>query len=86
MCMKLNISVYILYGVMRTYIAINDELMQRALEISYLKTREAVAELALQQYIERQARQNLLSLFGKVTWEGDLEQMRTDTTPNDWDR
>ncbi|GAB3018163.1 type II toxin-antitoxin system VapB family antitoxin [Spirosoma pulveris] len=71
---------------MRTNIDINDELIQRALEMSHLKTKKAVVELALQQYIERQARQNLLSLFGKVQWDGDLEQMRTDTTPNDQDR
>ena len=71
---------------MRTNIDINDELIQRALEISHLKAKKAVVELALKQYIERQARQNLLSLFGKVQWEGDLEQMRTDNTPNDWDR
>jgi Arc/MetJ family transcription regulator len=71
---------------MRTNVDVNDELVQKAMEISRLATKEAVVELALQQYIERQARQNLLSLFGKVNWEGDLEQMRTNTTPNDWDK
>ena len=54
--------------------------------ISQLKTKKSIVELALKEYIDRQARQNLLSLFGKVEWVGDLEQMRTDTTPNEWDR
>ncbi|GAB2576735.1 hypothetical protein [Spirosoma areae] len=36
----------------------------------------------MQEYVERQARLDLLSLFGKVQWDGDLEQMRTDETPN----
>ncbi|ADB39140.1 type II toxin-antitoxin system VapB family antitoxin [Spirosoma linguale] len=71
---------------MRTNIDIDDELIDKALQISRLKTKKAVVELALQQYIERQARQNLLSLFGKVKWEGDLDQMRTDDTPSSWDR
>lgn len=71
---------------MRTNVNVNDELVQKAMAISRLSTKEAVVEVALQQYIERQARQNLLSLFGKVNWEGDLEQMRTNTAPNDWDQ
>lgn len=71
---------------MRTNIDINDKLIQRALEISHLKTKKAVVELALQEYIDRQARQRLLSLFGKVEWDGDLNQIRTDSTPNDWDQ
>ncbi|WP_460933403.1 type II toxin-antitoxin system VapB family antitoxin [Spirosoma humi] len=53
---------------MRTNIDINDQLIQKALEISHLKTKKAVVELALQEYIDRQARQRLLSLFGKVEW------------------
>lgn len=71
---------------MRTNIDINDQLLQKAMAISHLKTKKAIVELALQQYIDRQARQNLVSLFGKVEWDGDLERMRTDTAPNEWDR
>jgi Arc/MetJ family transcription regulator len=71
---------------MRTNIDINDELIRKALDMSHLKTKKAIVELALQQYIERQARQNLLSLFGKVEWEGDLGQMRVNTVPNEWDQ
>jgi Arc/MetJ family transcription regulator len=71
---------------MRTNIDIDDQLLQRAMAISHLKTKKAIVELALQEYINRQARQNLLSLFGKVEWDGDLEQMRTESTPNEWDQ
>ncbi|RYF63567.1 MAG: type II toxin-antitoxin system VapB family antitoxin [Cytophagaceae bacterium] len=71
---------------MRTNIDINDQLIQKALEVSNLKTKKAVVELALQEYVDRQARQKLLSLFGKVEWDGDLNQMRTELTPNDWDQ
>ncbi|GAB3513488.1 type II toxin-antitoxin system VapB family antitoxin [Spirosoma knui] len=71
---------------MRTNIDIDDQLLQRAMALSHLKTKKAIVELALQEYINRQARQNLLSLFGKVEWDGDLEKMRTDLTPNEWDQ
>ena len=71
---------------MRTNIDINDDLLKRALEMSHLKTKKAIVELALQQYVERQARLDLLSLFGKVEWVGDLEQMRTSETLNEWDQ
>jgi Arc/MetJ family transcription regulator len=71
---------------MRTNIDINDDLLQRALKFSHLKTKKAVIELALQKYVDHQARMDLLALRGKVQWDGDLEQMRTDNTPTDWDK
>ncbi|UFH53632.1 type II toxin-antitoxin system VapB family antitoxin [Spirosoma sp. KNUC1025] len=71
---------------MRTNIDINDELLQKAITVSHLKTKKAVVEMALKEYVDRQARQGLLSLFGKVKWDGDLEQMRTDETPTEWDQ
>lgn len=71
---------------MRTNIDISDELIQTALEISHLKTKKAIVELALQEYINMMRRRDLLSLRGKVQWDGDLNQMRTDETPNEWDQ
>lgn len=71
---------------MRTNIDINNELLQTAMEISHLKTRKAIVELALQKYIDLMRRKDLLSLRGQVQWEGDLNQMRTDDTPNGWDQ
>lgn len=58
---------------MRTNIDINDELLQKAVVFSRLKTKKAIVELALQEYVNRQARLDLLSLFGKVQWDSDLE-------------
>ncbi|GAB4022307.1 type II toxin-antitoxin system VapB family antitoxin [Spirosoma migulaei] len=71
---------------MRTNIDINDELLQVAMEISHIKTKKAIVELALQEYINMMRRKDLLSLRGKVQWDGDLDQMRTDNTPTDWDK
>lgn len=71
---------------MRTNIDIDDDLLKKAMEMSETRTKKATVELALQEYINMKRRQDLISLFGKVHWDGDLEQMRTDTTPNEWDQ
>ena len=71
---------------MRTNIDINDDLLQVAMDISQAKTKKATIELALQEYIRMKRRHDLVSMFGNVHWDGDLNQMRTDTTPNEWDQ
>ena len=71
---------------MRTNIDIDDKLLQKAMKFSQLKTKKAIVELALQEYVDMMRRRDLLSLRGKVQWDGDLEQMRTDNTPTDWDK
>ena len=71
---------------MRTNIDIDDELLQVAMEVSQAKTKKAAVELALREYIDMTRRRDLASLFGKITWDGDLNQMRTDTSPNEWDQ
>ena len=86
MCIKKRIFVYKPQSTMRTNIDIDDKLLQRALEFSQLKTKKAIVELALQEYVDMMRRRDLLSLRGKVQWDGDLEQMRTDNTPTDWDK
>lgn len=53
------------------------------MEISHAKTKKAVVEMALKKYIDMIRRRDLVSLFGQVEWEGDLNEMRTDITPNE---
>ena len=71
---------------MRTNIDINDELLQVAMQIGHTKTKKATIELALQEYINMMRRKDLLSMFGQVEWDGNLSEMRTNTTPNEWDQ
>lgn len=71
---------------MQTTIDINDDLLQKAMDMGQVTDKKEVVELALQAYIDNQTRLKLLSLFGGAEWEGDLEQMRTDDTPNEWDQ
>jgi Arc/MetJ family transcription regulator len=62
---------------MRTNIEIDDELMKKALKYSKLKTKKEIINEALNEYVKYQMRLRLLSLRGKVKWEGDLDKMRT---------
>lgn len=61
---------------MRTNIDIDDELMKKALALSGLRTKKAVVEEALKLLIRLRDQRKILELAGKVTWEGDLDQMR----------
>lgn len=62
---------------MKTNIEIDDDIMNKALKYSKLKTKKEIIHEALTEYVKYQKRLNLVSLQGKVKWVGDLEKMRT---------
>ena len=61
---------------MRTNIEIDDKLVARAMELTGLRTKRAVVDLALRELVEYHSRQKLREAFGKYPWEGNLDQMR----------
>ncbi len=61
---------------MRTNIEIDDKLMAEALKASGLPTKRAVVEEGLRLVLRQKRRRAILDLFGKVDWQGDLEQSR----------
>jgi len=61
---------------MRTNIEIDDELLQKALRISGLKTKRAVVEAGLRTLVRLKRQEDILSLVGKVHWEGNLDESR----------
>ena len=61
---------------MRTNIDIDDDLLKQAMELSHVKTKKEIVELALDYYVKMLNRKQILEWPGKVHWEGDLEQMR----------
>ena len=61
---------------MRTNIEIEDELIQKALSLSGLKTKRAAVEAALRLLIRVKEQEEILNLAGKVHWQGDLEESR----------
>ena len=65
---------------MRTNIEIDDDIMREAQQLAGTKTKRETVDLALRELVARHRRLKILDLAGKITWEGDLQQMRQDRT------
>lgn len=63
---------------MRTNIEIDDKLMAKAMKATGARTKRETVDRALTLLVQMEAQQELLRMRGKVTWEGDLDAMRTD--------
>ncbi len=63
---------------MRTNIVIDDKLMNDAIRLTGAKTKREAVELALKSLIKIKKQENIRSFRGKLKWEGDLNDMRTD--------
>jgi Arc/MetJ family transcription regulator len=61
---------------MRTNIVIDDALMEKALKATGLSTKRAVVEAGLRSLLQIRDQQGIRPLRGKVTWSGDLDEMR----------
>jgi len=51
---------------MPTNLAINDKLLQEALEISGLRTKKDTVNLALKEFVNRRRQMEILNLFGTM--------------------
>lgn len=58
---------------MRTNIVIDDTLMQKAMEVSGLKTKKEVVEKAITEYVERRTRKDLKELRGKIRFADNYD-------------
>jgi Arc/MetJ family transcription regulator len=63
---------------MRTNIVIDDQLIKDTLKATGLKTKREAVELGLRTLLGLRKQENIRRLRGKLNWEGDLDQMRTD--------
>ena len=63
---------------MRTNIVIDDELMKNVLRITGLKTKREAVELGLKSLLRLEEQAKVREYRGKLKWEGDLDEMRTD--------
>ena len=62
---------------MRINVELDDEMLQRAMEITGLKTKKAVIELGLRRIVYAEQAAALEALWGLVPdWEGDLKALR----------
>ncbi len=58
---------------MATNLAIDPELIERALEISGEKTKKAAVTKALREFIARREQKKLAELFGSLEWDADYD-------------
>jgi len=62
---------------MRTNIDLDEGLVKQAIKLSKLKTKREVVQEALKNYVAYMKRKEILKLKGRVTWEGNLREMRS---------
>ena len=61
----------------RTNIEIDDKLMKDALKVTGARTKREAVELGLRTLVQLRAQEKARELKGKITWEGDLNAIRT---------
>ncbi len=61
---------------MRTNIDLDDELVERAKELTGLDTKRAVVDEALRLLVRLREQEGVKSLRGKLKWEGNLSDLR----------
>lgn len=64
---------------MRTNIEIDDTLMSDVLAMTGVRTKKEAVELGLKTLIRLKKQERIKQFKGKLRWEGDLEEMRTDS-------
>ncbi|MEQ9237036.1 type II toxin-antitoxin system VapB family antitoxin [Coleofasciculus sp. E2-BRE-01] len=64
---------------MKTNIEIDEALIADALQTTGLTTTDQVIELALKTLLQLKHQEKIKAFRGKLSWEGDLSLMRTDT-------
>ena len=63
---------------MRTNIVIDDELMSQVMKLTGLRTKREAVELGLKALLRLKKQESIRNYRGKLNWEGDLDDMRTD--------
>ncbi|WP_258193011.1 type II toxin-antitoxin system VapB family antitoxin [Nitrosomonas oligotropha] len=63
---------------MRTNIVIDDELMNEVIKLTGAKTKKEAVELGLLTLIRIKKQEEIKRHRGKLKWDGNLDDMRTD--------
>ncbi|MCL5028888.1 MAG: type II toxin-antitoxin system VapB family antitoxin [Bacteroidetes bacterium] len=62
---------------MRTNIVIDEKLMKKASKVLGTKSKRETVEAALRRAINLSEQAKIKKLFGKVKWEGNLDELRS---------
>jgi len=68
---------------MRTNIILDDDLIQRARQLTGIKTKREVVQEALRILIQMREQTNVRKLRGKLHWEGNLDEQRITRLPEE---
>lgn len=60
----------------RTNVVLDEVLVEKGIRLTGIKTRKGLIDHALRELVRRKQQKRILTLKGKITWDGDLEQMR----------
>jgi Arc/MetJ family transcription regulator len=63
---------------MRTNVVLDEELIERARELTGIKTKRQIIQEALRTLIALREQTVVRRLRGKLHWEGNLEELRTE--------
>ena len=58
---------------LRTNIEIDEELVAEGMRLTRLKTKKALINRALEEFVRKKRRKKILSMEGKVEWIGSLD-------------
>ncbi len=64
----------------RTNILLDEKLVREGMRTTGIKTRRALVDHALRELVRRERQTDLLSLKGRVQWEGNIDAMRRTRT------
>ncbi len=63
---------------MRTNIVIDDDLMNRVLKLTGVRTKREAVDMGLKALLKLKKQESIRNFRGKLDWEGDPNEMRTD--------
>ena len=61
---------------MRTNVILDEDLVNRARQLTGIKTKKQVIQEALRLLIQIREQENVRALRGKLRWEGNLDELR----------
>jgi Arc/MetJ family transcription regulator len=63
--------------VLRTNIVLDDKLVEKGMNYTGIRTKKDLVDFALRELVRRKEGKKILSLKGKLRWEGNLDEMRS---------
>ena len=69
---------------MRTYIVLDDKLIERALKVSGLRTKKDLITIALKEFVRNRSRLDIRQLKGKINFRDDYNYKKLRQGRNPW--